>query len=43
MTERNTKCDKWLTEEGLTLLSAWARDGLTDENAYIFQLSVQKG
>lgn len=31
MTERNTKCDKWLTEEGLTLLSAWARDGLTDE------------
>ena len=31
MTERNTKCDKWLTEEGLPLLSAWARDGLTDE------------
>lgn len=25
------KYEKWLTEEGLTLLAGWARDGLTDE------------
>ncbi len=25
------KHEYWLTEEGLTLLSAWARDGLTDQ------------
>lgn len=26
-----SKVDKWLTDEGLTLLECWARDGLTDE------------
>ncbi len=26
-----SKVDKWLTPEGLTLLSGWARDGLIDE------------
>lgn len=25
------KFEYWLTEEGLTLLAGWARDGLTDE------------
>jgi len=25
------KYDRWLTEDGLLLLGAWARDGLTDE------------
>lgn len=25
------KYDRWLTDEGLTLLEGWARDGLTDE------------
>lgn len=25
------KYQKWLTQDGLTLLEAWARDGLTDE------------
>lgn len=25
------KYQKWLTKDGLTLLEAWARDGLTDE------------
>lgn len=25
------KYEQWLTEDGLTLLAAWARDGLTDE------------
>lgn len=27
----NGKYQYWLTEDGLTLLTAWARDGLTDE------------
>lgn len=26
-----SKAEYWLTEEGLTLLKGWARDGLTDE------------
>lgn len=26
-----SKADEWLTEDKLTLLEAWARDGLTDE------------
>lgn len=26
-----SKADYWLTEEGLTLLTGWARDGFTDE------------
>lgn len=26
-----SKADYWLTEDGLTLLEGWARDGLTDE------------
>lgn len=26
-----SKAEYWLTDEGLTLLSGWARDGLTDE------------
>lgn len=26
-----SKIDYWLTEDGLTLLKGWARDGLTDE------------
>lgn len=26
-----SKVDYWLTDDGLLLLSAWARDGLTDE------------
>lgn len=26
-----SKADEWLTEDGLTLLECWARDGLTDE------------
>jgi transcriptional regulator with XRE-family HTH domain len=26
-----SKADKWLTQDKLTLLRAWARDGLTDE------------
>ena len=25
------KYEEWLTEEGITLLEGWARDGLTDE------------
>ncbi len=25
------RVDQWLTEEGLTLLEGWARDGLTNE------------
>lgn len=25
------KYDKWISEEGLTLIEGWARDGLTDE------------
>lgn len=27
----NGKYQYWLTKDGLTLLTAWARDGLTDE------------
>ena len=27
----NSKADRWLTPEGLTLLERWARDGLIDE------------
>lgn len=27
----NGKYQYWMTEDGLTLLAAWARDGLTDE------------
>lgn len=26
------KFEYWLTEDGLTLLKGWARDGLTDED-----------
>lgn len=32
------KYEYWLTEDGLTLLEGWARDGLTDE-----QLAVRMG
>lgn len=32
------KFEYWLTEDGLTLLEGWARDGLTDE-----QLAVRMG
>ncbi len=28
----NSKVDYWLTNDGLTLLKGWARDGLTDED-----------
>lgn len=28
---RNGKYEKWLTEDGLTLLQGWARNGLTDQ------------
>lgn len=28
---RHGKYEYWLTEDGLTLLEGWARDGLTDE------------
>jgi len=36
------KYHKWLTDEGMTLLEGWARDGLTDEQiAYNMGIAVR--